>query len=400
MTLRIGVVVGRKSETEGGWWTVTTALSGALKNARTTNEYVFLDDVLEPPAVAGVRRHSKDTYSQLFGRARRAGARIARKVLPQSRIPEAGATYAQRIHAVVAEHKLDAIWLMSPPGVPLAVPFAATVWDLEHRKQPYFPEVGWSWEERERSYATVLPRASFIVTGTQVGKDEIVHYYRVNPENVKVIASPLPGRDMQQTSLDIGDVRRKFGIDGDFLFYPAQFWPHKNHVNLLIALDLLRRRDGLRLSLVLTGSEKGNRQHVLDKARDLAIADQVFDLGFVSREELNTFYKNAAALVYPSLFGPDNIPPLEAFSLRCPVVASRIPGAEEQLAGGALLFDPVDPVDIADKILALTSNPDMRRTLIEEGASIASSRTPERYITQIDDMFDRFASIRRCWSSA
>src|SRR5580658_3540687 len=200
MTLRVGVVVGRKSETEGGWWTVTTALSGALRNARTRNEYVFLDEMLGPAASVSNGRNSH-IFNRVLHRAYRKAARTARKLLSERAGREESGTYVDRITTAFEQKKLDAVWFMTPPGVPLAVPFIATVWDLEHRKQPYFPEVSWSWEERERSYMTVLPRASFIVTGTQIGKDEIVHYYRVNPENVKVIASPLPAKDMEQTSL-------------------------------------------------------------------------------------------------------------------------------------------------------------------------------------------------------
>src|SRR5262249_55724792 len=160
-------------------------------------------------------------------------------------------------------------------------------------------------------------------------------------------------------------------IKGDFLLYPAQFWPHKNHVNLLKALDFLRKRNGLRLNLVLTGSDKGNQHYVRHKVREWELSDQVFDLGFVSREELNALYRGALALIFPSFFGPDNIPPLEAFALGCPVLASRIAGAEEQLRSAAMLFNPADPVDIADKVLAVRSDPALRKRLIEEGKQIA-----------------------------
>ena len=79
---------------------------------------------------------------------------------------------------------------MNLASVPVSIPFITTVWDLEHRKRPYFPEVsrtGWLWADRERHYQTVLPRASFVITGTTTGKDEVVRYYGINPENVKVI---------------------------------------------------------------------------------------------------------------------------------------------------------------------------------------------------------------------
>jgi len=283
---------------------------------------------------------------------------------------------------------------------PLPIPFIATVWDLEHRKQPYFPEVsvtGWTWAQREQTYRAVLPRASFIVTGTQVGKNEIVHYYGVNPDNVKVVPFPVARKELREASLDVRVLREKYRIKGDFLLYPAQFWPHKNHVNLLRALDVLRQRDGLKLNLVLTGSDKGNQHYVRDKVREWELSDQVFDLGFVSREELNALYRGALALIFPSFFGPDNIPPLEAFALGCPVLASCIAGAEEQLRSAALLFNPTDPADIADKVLAVRSDPALRKQLAEEGAEIAQLRSPERYIAQIDEILNDFAAIRQCW---
>ena len=187
----------------------------------------------------------------------------------------------------IDRYKLDIVWFMAVSAVPLRVPFIATVWDLEHRKQPYFPEVsvtGWTWAEREQTYRAVLPRASFIITGTQVGKEEITHYYGVNPSNVRVVPFSVAHKELGKVSLDVAAVQAKYRIQGDFLLYPAQFWPHKNHVNLLKAMVVLRMRDGLRLNLVFTGSDKGNRRYVWDKVREWELSDQVFDLGFVPRE--------------------------------------------------------------------------------------------------------------------
>ena len=73
------------------------------------------------------------------------------------------------------------------------MPYVATVWDLQHRQQPFFPEVlalEGAWEPRERAYRSSLPRASRIITGTQTGKNEIVACYGVVPDNVFVV--PLP----------------------------------------------------------------------------------------------------------------------------------------------------------------------------------------------------------------
>ena len=296
--------------------------------------------------------------------------------------------------------QIDIVWFLHPMDTLVSVPYIATVWDLQHRSRPYFPEVsvtGWSWEERERTYSSILPRASYILTGTHAGKNEIVHYYRVNPDNVIVNPLPAPSSSTENHSDTISDIRKRYGIRADFVIYPAQFWPHKNHVNLLIALAILNRKRGKTIDMVFTGSDKGNADHVLEKINELGLHDQVHILGFVPREDLKALYSKARALTFPSFFGPDNIPPLEAFALGCPVTASRVSGAEEQLGDAALLFDPANPDDIASAILTILEDDQLRARMTQNGADIAKVRTPQAYVALVCAALDKFDPIRRCW---
>jgi len=234
------------------------------------------------------------------------------------------------------------------------------------------------------------------LTGTNAGKGEIVHYYGVNPENVIVVPFPAPAFPSEDDRHGILDIREKYEIRGDFLIYPAQFWPHKNHVNILIALALLKHR-GTVIEMVFTGSDKGNAGHVFRKINELGLHDQVHVLGFVPREDLRVLYSKALALTFASFFGPDNIPPLEAFALGCPVIASRVSGAEEQLGDAALLFDPADPEDLVSAILTISQDQQLRARMVQKGAEIAKTRTPQAYVEQVCKILDKFAPIRRCW---
>ena len=53
----------------------------------------------------------------------------------------------------------------------------------------------------------------------------------------------------------------KYRLEPGYLFYPAQFWPHKNHITLLAALALLRER-GITERLVLCGSDRSGRDKI------------------------------------------------------------------------------------------------------------------------------------------
>jgi glycosyltransferase involved in cell wall biosynthesis len=182
------------------------------------------------------------------------------------------------------------------------------------------------------------------------------------------------------------------------LFYPAQFWPHKNHVTLLRAVKVLRDRHSLNFHVVLTGSDQGNLSYVKQLVSQLGLVDQVHFLGFVSTDELIALYQNAFALMYTSMFGPDNLPPLEAFALGCPVIAAKVPGSEEQLGKGAVLIEPIDEDAFADAVYELYKEPGLRESLIERGRAHVMSFTGEDYARGVFAILDEFEKVRRCWS--
>ena len=302
----------------------------------------------------------------------------------------------------IRDFGIDIGWFLTPGWNPISVPYFATVWDLEHRKQPYFPEVsitGWSWEAREKNYQRLLPRAARVVTGTSAGKKEIISYYGINPDNVRVVPFPANDRFHSVSTDKLVDVRGKFGVRNAFVFYPAQFWPHKNHVNLLFALRLLNASSHEPLQLLLAGSDQGNLQHVKETIHDLELVQHVRISGFVSEEDLIGLYREATALVFPSFFGPDNLPPLEAFAIGCPVAAARIAGADEQLGDAAILFDPGSPVEIAEAIGRIRDNEELREKLIQRGRKRVTTFTPRNYVERICDILDEFEAIRRCWGA-
>jgi glycosyltransferase involved in cell wall biosynthesis len=304
------------------------------------------------------------------------------------------------IEQFIRDFEIDVAWFLYPWNPPVSVPYITTVWDLQHRYQPFFPEVsttGRTWEAREQTYRASLPRATRIITGTQTGKDEIVAFYGVSPQNIVVVPTPAAEAEMAGDDDSHIDIRAKYGLDRAFLFYPAQFWPHKNHVNLLLALDLLKRDAGVELDLVLTGSDKGNLNHVSQTVAALGLTSHVYFLGFVPKADLHGLYREAVCLAYASFFGPDNIPPLEAFALGCPVAAARVPGSEEQLGDAVLLFDPADPADIARAILTVHRDRRLRAELIRRGREVVSARSPRAYVEQICRILDDFVPIRRCW---
>jgi glycosyltransferase involved in cell wall biosynthesis len=294
---------------------------------------------------------------------------------------------------------VDFVWQFGAPGQVLEVPYMVVVWDLQHRLQPWFPEVSanGNWQHRENIYSSVLGRAAAIIVGTQAGKAEVERFFRVDPSRILIMPHPTP-RFAGTAVLKESSIRERHGLAGDYLFYPAQFWAHKNHVNLLLALQLLRSRFDRPFDAAFVGADHGNLGHVRSMTDQLGLSDHVHFLGFVPRDDLVELYREAFALSYMTFFGPENLPPLEAFALGCPVIASDVSGAREQLGDAVLFADPSSPEQIAEAVIRLAGEEGLRQRLIDAGRQIASGRTSEGFVAQALAFLDRFEAVRRCWA--
>jgi glycosyltransferase involved in cell wall biosynthesis len=309
---------------------------------------------------------------------------------------------SRRIAEVLAREKIQLTWSIGHfEHEAFDIPYITTVFDLQHRLQPWFPEVSQDglWDVREHFFSRYLMRATYVVTGTEEGRREIERFYRVPAKRIRVVPLPTPSFSVHQPKSDFQARLSAMGITGQYLFYPAQFWAHKNHANLLHALRLLLDEGGAScFQLVLVGSDHGNLDHVRSLARTLGIEKQVLFLGFVTREDMIALYQGALALTYTTLFGPDNLPPLEAFALGCPVIMSSYDGAREQLGDSAVFVDTTAPESIATAVRHLLEDPSLRQNMIDRGHIRARQWDAKAYVRKIFSMFDEFDAIRRCWS--
>jgi glycosyltransferase involved in cell wall biosynthesis len=338
-------------------------------------------------------------HQQSFSRSKQLNLRIRRRLnLP---IPPKA---PHPFRAAVEREKVELLWFAADTyyWVDVDVPYIATVFDIEHCMKPWFPEVSQSgvWQRREKYYYTYLRRAAYIITPNEAGRDEISFSYGIPNERFRLLPYPSPLITHVPTEEQVNDVLNKYHLARGFLIYPAQFWPHKNHVNLLIALKILKNKFTINKHLVLVGSDKGNLEYIRNFASTLGLEKQVHFLDFVPRDDLIALYYGAFALTYLSLFGPANLPPLEAFACGCPAIVSDISGSRKQCEDAAVLVNGLDPEAIAAAIQELEFQPELRLALIERGRKCASRYTWQSYISDVFKIFDEFEPIRRNWGSS
>lgn len=272
-------------------------------------------------------------------------------------------------------------------------PFVCTLWDLSHISCYSFPELSMNgvFEYRKPHLDKIVYKALKVFTESEAGKNDAVKYLNLSPGRVSVI--PLFPSDIVTANCDI---EKPEGIDENdfFIHYPAQFWTHKNHYNLVFAFKkILETYPSLKL--ILCGSDKGNKEYILDLINQLQLEDRIITLGFVKNEELKWIYKHSAGLVMPTFLGPTNMPVIEAAELGCPVACSDFEGHREQLGDYGYYFNPISPDSIADGIFRMIS--DNKNGIKRKGFS--NKFTISNTLMELDKAFSEIRSIRFCWGS-
>jgi glycosyltransferase involved in cell wall biosynthesis len=243
--------------------------------------------------------------------------------------------------------------------------YITTVWDLCHRDAPEFPEVREFAEFpiREHLYRGILPSAFAVVTDSPALAAAITRRYGIDPDRLLPVPFAPAPQLAEESSAGKAAVLAKYGLEEGYFFYPAQFWAHKNHIRVLEALRLLAD-DGHRRHVVFAGGDQGNRKHVESHVLANGLQEQVRLLGFVAGEDMRGLYEGCRAVVMPTYFGPTNIPPLEAWLLRRPLIYSSL--FKEQVGDAALCVDPDDAVALAAAMRAC-SDPFTCAWLVEAG---------------------------------
>ena len=270
-----------------------------------------------------------------------------------------------------------------------SVPVVSIVYDLQYHYYPQF----FSEEDRcsrESNFRQTSRLANKLICISEYVRKTVLENSNLEPDRTISIPIQLPHRLKKQPVKDVDSILQRLGLgENEFLLYPANFWPHKNHRMLLTAFAIYRvRNPESNLRLVCTGALENEKKVFQEAVYRMGQKDRVILPGFLNEEEFAAIFASCLALVFPSLYEGFGMPVLEAMALEKPVICSNVASLLEVAGDAAFYVDPRKPRQIVNAIERIATDKDLRERLIDLGRHrLAESGGPEKMAREYLDVF-------------
>ncbi len=233
-----------------------------------------------------------------------------------------------------------------------------------------------------------INRSIAVIAISEHTRQDLVKRWHIAPEKVHTVLlgyNPPPAYDWRQRS----------AAGRPYFLYVGSFRPNKNIPALLRAFALVGR-DHHDLHLVMAGGAGGEHSLITDLAGQLKINNRIKMPGFVPDHELDNLYRNAIALVHPSLYEGFGLTILEAMGRGCPVISSNATSLPEVAGDAGIMVDPQDHATMARAMTHVLDNRKLREELREMGLRRAGELTWEKTATATMTVYEQaLAPARR-----
>jgi glycosyltransferase involved in cell wall biosynthesis len=245
-------------------------------------------------------------------------------------------------------------------------PTVLTVHDLSAFLYPETHEAR-SVRRARRRLPLMARTATQIVTHSESVRHEVAEHLQVSLE--KIIAIPAAARSIFRPlpPSQTAEIRKRLGVEDDFLLYVGTIEPRKNLIVLLDAYRKTTSAAGLHPQLVIAGKKGWLTDELFGRLRKLGIEDRVHFTGYLPDNDLCALYSSCRIFIYPSMYEGFGLPPLEAMACGAAVIASSTPSITEVVGDAACVFAPEGVNDLAQAIITLLRDENERRRLSNAG---------------------------------
>ena len=237
-----------------------------------------------------------------------------------------------------------------------------------------------------------IRKASKVIANTNYTKNEIVNHYNIKSDKVHVIMEAYAsdfGKYDKSFSKDY--VKNNFGINYDYIIYPASFWDYKNHRGAIESFNILKKFDKSRIKLLLIGRDEENiKKEILEKSRMYDIEDSIKFFDFVQIEEIVHLMNASKVLFFPSKMETFGKPVVEAMISKTPIVGSNNSSIPELVSKDDYLCSPENYQCFAEKLHFLINHED--ENYIENNFNKANDFSYKNSFENLNTQFNKILS--------
>lgn len=234
----------------------------------------------------------------------------------------------------------------------------------------------------------LISRAKVVVAVSETTKQEIIHFLKCPPEKIAVIYNGYDQQRYFATNETTNHIREKYGIQ-DYLLAVGPTYPHKNFETLIDAYASLDQTTRDKHPLLIAGGKKKYLDHLKQYVQGRQLNQQIHFTGYVPSELMAPLYREAHALVFPSLYEGFGFPLLEAMACGCPVISSNTSSMPEVCGEAALYFTPTNRKEMSLSIEKLVFDNKLRQDLREKGLVRAKQFSWEQTAQALKTLIDR-----------
>lgn len=267
---------------------------------------------------------------------------------------------------------LDVMWSPSPRILPVSkqcrvvITFHDLIFDLFPQFYTWQSNL-WHWQ---MSYRYLARTASCIIAVSQNTKADLIKLYQVNSDKIRVIYEGVDEAYFHPIDLELADqIKTKFNISGDYIYYIGSLEPRKNLVAVIRALNYLHSRGAQfdKLKLVVSSGKSWLTDTIHQEIDKLQLKPEIIFTGPISEAEKIVLLQQARAFIFPTLYEGFGLPVIEAMAAGCPVVAGNNSALPEVAADAAILVEALDQTQINLAVEKIFINPDFAQSLVNKG---------------------------------
>lgn len=217
-----------------------------------------------------------------------------------------------------------------------------------------------------------ISRAAAIIAVSEFTKKEIVDFYKVAEKKIKVVNHGLDGKIYRRIGGEekIKQILNKYDIETPYIFYAGRLEKKKNTARLVEAFAIMKKKNkNIKHKLVLAGNAGFGFDEVKYVINEFDIEEDVIITGWIPESDMPYIYNGADMFVFPSIYEGFGIPLLEAMSCGTPIAASNAASIPEVVHDAALLFNPEDKDDMAEKMAKILLDKQFAEKLADKGFS-------------------------------